>query len=78
MASVVSITTVVFAFPALSDTTLSNDVYRLTFDPSGAALVATGDTLPQRFEPRFSVLISDHDPKLELRWGEWGLNSGRF
>ena len=50
---------------------LTNAVYRLELKPGGAAQVVTANSPPRLFRPRFTVLASDRDPQLMLRWGEW-------
>ena len=54
---------------------LSNDAYRVTLAEDGAVLVAGGGDFGRTFHPRFTVLSSGQDPKLELRWGDW--NDGK-
>lgn len=51
---------------------LANDAYRVVLGEDGAVWLSTADAAPRRFEPRFTVLATEQDPRLELRWGDWG------
>ncbi len=52
-------------------TQLSNDAYQLALTADGDVTVTSGGALPRKFSPRFAVMASSRDPKLELRWGDW-------
>src|SRR5688500_14844745 len=52
---------------------LSNNTYQVRLEPDRTVTVTrTADSASRAFAPRFTVLIADQDPKLEMRWGEFG------
>lgn len=53
-------------------TVLTNSVYQVALADGGAVLVSTTGATARKFLPQFTVLASGVDPKLDLRWGDWG------
>jgi len=75
-AVILSIMTV-FAFAAPSraaaDGELSNAAYHVRLEADRRVIVTRmADGASRAFASRFTVLIADADPKLEMRWGEFG------
>ena len=59
--------------PAVARAELSNDAYRVRLEQDRTVTVSRTDGSASRvFAPRFTVLIADADPKMEMRWGEFG------
>jgi hypothetical protein len=50
---------------------LQNGPYVVSVTSDGALLVQTAGAAAQRFKPRFTVLSSPQDPKLQWRFGDW-------
>ena len=54
-----------------AENSIANDRCRIELGKQGEVLVRCGSAPVQAFAPRFTVLATERDPKLELRWGEW-------
>jgi hypothetical protein len=50
---------------------LSNDAYRVRLESDRSFVVTHKDGASRKFTPRFTVLVADGDPKIEMRWGEF-------